>query len=233
MQGVGTSNWMLLPLVFGLALAGHTADADVIRWNAMDVEGGGFVQHYDGDGRSVARQTAPASQPPAARDANFPATEADSAEAGMRPLRSIAAPAEVLPAIQLTARRYQNHAALAAVDLSPMQWALLFQAMIKVESAYNPAARSPKGALGLAQLMPATARALSVDPSDPFENLDGGARYLLAQLQRFGDPSLALAAYTAGPEAVVRYGGIPPYPETRAYVARVLAEYDRLRAPPL
>ena len=67
--------------------------------------------------------------------------------------------------------------------------------MIGVESAYNPAARSPKGALGLAQLMPATARALAVDPSDPFENLDCGARYLLAELQRFGDPALALAAY--------------------------------------
>lgn len=88
---------------------------------------------------------------------------------------------------------------------------------------------SPAGARGLAQLMPDTARALGVAIDDANENLDGGARYLLTQLDSFGSIDLALAAYNAGPEAVRRYGGVPPYAETRAYVARVLTEFERLR----
>lgn len=80
---------------------------------------------------------------------------------------------------------------------------------------------SPKGAIGLAQLMPATARMLGVDPWDPVQNLEGGARYLAAQYRRFGSWRLALAAYNAGPAAVARHGGVPPYRETRAYIAHV------------
>ena len=79
--------------------------------------------------------------------------------------------------------------------------------------------------------MPATARGLGVDIADPFENLDGGARYLLTQMDRFDSLPLALAAYNAGPEAVAEYGGIPPYAETKAYVSQVLAEYERLLGP--
>jgi len=80
---------------------------------------------------------------------------------------------------------------------------------------------SPKGAIGLAQLMPATARMLGVDPWDPVQNLEGGARYLAAQYRRFGSWRLALAAYNAGPAAVARHGGVPPYRETRAYIAQI------------
>lgn len=94
----------------------------------------------------------------------------------------------------------------------------LFLRLVQQESAWNPRARSHKGALGLAQLMPQTARALGVDPTDAYENLDGGARYLRAQYDTFGNWPLALAAYNAGPGAVERHGGIPPYAETQNYV---------------
>lgn len=98
----------------------------------------------------------------------------------------------------------------------------LFLRLIQQESAWNPGARSHKGALGLAQLMPATARVLGVDPRDPIQNLEGGARYLAAQYRAFGDWRLALAAYNAGPQAVRKHGGVPPYRETRGYVAKIL-----------
>ena len=94
----------------------------------------------------------------------------------------------------------------------------LFLRLVQQESGWNPSAVSPKGAIGLAQLMPQTARVLGVDPHDPAENLEGGARYLRQQYDRFGNWRLALAAYNAGPEAVERHGGVPPYRETRNYV---------------
>ncbi|CUH68582.1 Soluble lytic murein transglycosylase precursor [Thalassovita gelatinovora] len=94
----------------------------------------------------------------------------------------------------------------------------LFLRLVQQESGFNSRAKSPKGALGLAQLMPQTARTLGVDPHDPSENLEGGARYLAQQYRRFGSWRLALAAYNAGPEAVEKYGGVPPYQETRNYV---------------
>ena len=94
----------------------------------------------------------------------------------------------------------------------------LFLRLVHQESGWNPGARSHKGAMGLAQLMPGTARLLRVDPTDPYQNLDGGARYLSQQYREFGSWRLALAAYNAGPEAVKRHGGVPPYNETRNYV---------------
>ena len=94
----------------------------------------------------------------------------------------------------------------------------LFLRLIQQESGWNPNARSHKGAMGLAQLMPATARALDVNPSDVGQNLEGGARYLRTQFNTFGSWRLALAAYNAGPGAVQKYGGVPPYRETQNYV---------------
>ncbi len=98
----------------------------------------------------------------------------------------------------------------------------LFLRLVQQESAWNAAAVSHAGALGLAQLMPGTARLMRVDPHDPAENLDGGARYLRIQYDAFGDWRLALAAYNAGPGAVQRYGGVPPYAETQNYVRVIL-----------
>ena len=103
----------------------------------------------------------------------------------------------------------------------------LVHAVVRVESSYNSAALSRKGAMGLMQLMPATARSLSVeDPYDPDENLRGGTTYLRRLIDRFGgDLELALASYNAGPEAVDRYRGLPPYIETHDYVDRVLQAF--------
>ena len=104
-------------------------------------------------------------------------------------------------------------------DLSPA----LIEALVWQESRWRADAVSPVGARGLAQLMPGTARELGVDPGDPFANLEGGARYLRAQLDRFdGDLEKALAAYNAGPGRVERANGIPNIRETKTYVAAIM-----------
>ncbi len=98
----------------------------------------------------------------------------------------------------------------------------LFLRLVQQESGWNAQAVSHKGATGLAQLMPGTARLLAVDANDPGQNLDGGARYLRMMYDKFGDWRLALAAYNAGPEAVEKHDGVPPYAETQGYVKAIL-----------
>lgn len=97
----------------------------------------------------------------------------------------------------------------------------LFLRLIQQESGWNARAKSHKGALGLAQLMPATAKTLRVNPHIPSQNLDGGAKYLRQQYNTFKSWRLALAAYNAGPGAVRKYGGVPPYRETKNYVRKI------------
>jgi len=106
----------------------------------------------------------------------------------------------------------------------------LVQAVMEVESGADPSAVSPKGAQGLMQIMPKTGKDLHLaDPLNPESNIDAGSRYLKAQLAAFGDVRLALAAYNAGPEAVRKFGGIPPYPETQRYVEAVANRFIRLK----
>lgn len=134
------------------------------------------------------------------------------------PDEALAQPATAIPAaydaeVRQLAARY---------DLSPA----LIEALVWQESRWHANAVSPKGAKGLAQLMPGTARTLGIDPGDPDANLEGGARYLREQLDRFGgDLEKALAAYNAGPGQVASAGGVPNIRETQAYVAAVM---DRL-----
>lgn len=109
-----------------------------------------------------------------------------------------------------------------AYNLDP----LLVELVIRHESNFNPQARSPVGAQGLMQLMPGTAAGLGVtDPLDPDQNVRGGVQYLSDQLRRFKDLRMALAAYNAGPGAVLEHGGVPPYPETQYYVSTIHGEY--------
>lgn len=129
----------------------------------------------------------------------------------------------------ITGRPYAKLVAAAARthDVPPA----LLHAVIKAESGYNPKARSPAGAVGLMQLMPDTAREMGVENRlDPEDNVQGGARYLKRMLNLFdNDITLAVAAYNAGPEAVLRRGAVPPFAETRRYVPNVLREYRRLQ----
>ncbi|MFO7930766.1 MAG: lytic transglycosylase domain-containing protein [Desulfosalsimonas sp.] len=107
----------------------------------------------------------------------------------------------------------------------------LVKAVIRVESSFNPAAVSPKGARGLMQLMPVQSRVYNIsDPFDPRENISAGTRYLETLIKRYdGNLNLSLAAYNAGPQAVDHYNGIPPYSETRQYVQKVLLHYKNYR----
>jgi soluble lytic murein transglycosylase-like protein len=159
-----------------------------------EVSSGGGLQVREGGGAVVWRD---ASQP-APNTATMPAT-ANTTISDTNHL------------LEVTAARY---------GLSP----LLLEALVWQESRWHSGAVSPKGAVGLTQLMPATASALGVNPHDPVANLDGGARYLRQMLDQFGgDLVKALAAYNAGPARVQRSGGVPAIRETQAYVAAILA----------
>lgn len=129
----------------------------------------------------------------------------------------------------ITGRPYAELVAAAAQahNIPPA----LLHALIKAESGYNPKARSPAGAVGLMQLMPDTAREMGVENRlDPEDNVQGGARYLKRMLNLFdNDITLAVAAYNAGPDAVLRRGAVPPFAETQRYVPTVLREYRKLQ----
>ncbi|MGC2693868.1 MAG: lytic transglycosylase domain-containing protein, partial [Desulfobaccales bacterium] len=133
----------------------------------------------------------------------------------------------ICPAAQSLDHSVINNARLHGVD-QKLVWAVMRQ-----ESGFNPQAVSPKGAMGLMQLMPATAVLMGVkDPFDVEQNIAGGVKYLSQCLSRFhGDVCLALAAYNAGPENVEKYQGCPPFPETQNYVAAVLRDYSG-KSPP-
>jgi soluble lytic murein transglycosylase-like protein len=117
-----------------------------------------------------------------------------------------------------------------AIDSAAKRYDLdqdLLKAVIAVESSYKPKAKSPKGAKGPMQLMPATAKEMGVtDRRDISQNIHGGAKYLRHLLDRFGNLEHALAAYNAGPTAVRRYEGVPPYPETQKYIQKVMTYYQ-------
>lgn len=132
--------------------------------------------------------------------------------------RHVPPPPQVVEAVQEVARRQK---------LDPE----LLLAVIEIESGYQSRAVSPKGAQGLMQLMPETQQRYGLeDPFDDKANIEAGASYLRQLMKRFNNLSLALAAYNAGPEAVKRYQGIPPFAETREYVKLVLARYEILKA---
>lgn len=134
------------------------------------------------------------------------------------------------PADPARFRRYDGYIAeAAALYQLPIHFV---RAVVKTESNFNPSVVSVDGAVGLMQLMPRTAASMGVrDPYDPRQNIFGGARFLRLLANRFGgDLVLTIAAYNAGPGAVERYRGVPPYAETQRYVRRVLGHYYRLRA---
>jgi soluble lytic murein transglycosylase-like protein len=139
------------------------------------------------------------------------------------------APAPAPPKMELTPRELIAQAALHA-GLPPA----FVQSVARAESGYRQDAVSPKGAIGLMQLMPKTAAQLDADPHDPAQNAEAGAKYLRALLEKYeSDPhqvSKALAAYNAGPAAVDKYNGVPPYAETIQYVQRVLKQYEKEQA---
>ena len=131
--------------------------------------------------------------------------------------------------IVATAQKYAGHPGLARAGLNPVEFRIWFQSLVKQESGFSIGARSPVGAFGLTQVMPGTAKDLGIYPAyydDPMLQLDGGARYFLMQLNKFGSVPLALAAYNAGPGNVTKYGGIPPFKETQGYVVRITGFFN-------
>lgn len=189
-----------LGLLVGVALAAHEARAQVL-YRYVDERG---VVHFT-DAPADSRYEAVVHTPKGLRSARVLGVRAPANDTYDQLIRREASSQSLHPA--------------------------LVKAVIAAESNFRSGAVSRAGALGLMQLMPTTAAALGVrDPLRPEENVSGGVRYLRVLLNRYGDLTRTLAAYNAGPEAVDRYGGIPPYPETQAYVDRVLHYYRRYHA---
>jgi soluble lytic murein transglycosylase-like protein len=210
-----------LVAVAWLAFAASPCSADIYAF--LDEHGVAHFSDIQLDSRyQLYMKTKPPAEPIVALEASpaVPVTAVDSGASGLtRPI-----PAQ-------TSKRYEDIIARVAKE-QKLEPALL-HAVIAVESAYNPHARSPKGATGLMQLMPDTARRYGVtDLLNPLENLRAGARYLRDLLGMFNNNlRLVLAAYNAGEGAVIRSGhAIPPYPETQSYVPRVLQHYEHFRA---
>ena len=190
----------MLSAIFAVGFAASRADAQV-----MEISPDGVVSVRDGSGEATWTVVQGASE--ATQD---PALEIDVPAGALTNIDQAAVPSRFAAAAQNAA---------GAAGICPA----LLSALVWQESRWNPSAVSPKGAVGLTQLMPQTARELGVDPTDPVANLAGGARYLRQLLNSFdGNVEKALAAYNAGPARVVRANGIPAIPETRAYVASVV-----------
>jgi len=173
----------------------------------------------------VAQMNAPATPAPAAAPgATAPASSFAGALAAAQTAPSAAPVSGTGDSAAFDA---QINAAAASNGIDPA----LLKGLVSQESGFNPSARSGAGAVGLTQLMPGTASALGVtNPLDPAQSLQGGAKYLRQQLDRFGgDETLALAAYNAGPGAVQKYGGVPPYAETQNYVTSVMSKAAAFR----
>lgn len=194
---------------------------DLIAWdNSGRNVGADHIAIYIGDGTMIEAprpgghvQVVPVTTPPDYIRRVLP-------ETAVAPASSVAASSGMLPADTPYAAIFTRAGATHHLDPA------LLVAVARQESGLDPQAVSPAGAQGLMQLMPGTAKGLGVtDPFDPAQAVDGAARLLNDLLTRFGSVELALAAYNAGPGAVMRYDGIPPYPETRAYVQSIMSSW--------
>jgi len=189
-----------------LSVKGHRIDGERIT---LTLRGGGEVTCDKTVVEKIEPDEVPYIEPPVEKVEQIQETPAADLSQADRPVLDGTPYAEIIAA------------AAEAHGVDPM----LVRALIQVESGYRPRARSPRGAMGLMQLMPSTAREYNVrHPFEPKANIEAGIKHLKTLIDRFGDDvGLALAAYNAGPGAVEKFNGIPPYRETRSYVSRILA----------